>query len=138
MKINDPKDGFAGYGRYYKGFEYRSDIYSTEDACLLTDDCWDSYEHWGFPDERFEHLPIVENKENIIPGNSGSTAAVPGQNGMRCGDNFDADTAPKIIWLDRPSRPVLIDDENPKALLTSALQISSIRLCRPNQVEQGS
>ena len=30
MKINDPKDGFAGYGRYYKGFEYRSDI-----RCLL-------------------------------------------------------------------------------------------------------
>ena len=27
MKTNDPKDGFAGYGRHYKGFEYLSDIY---------------------------------------------------------------------------------------------------------------
>ena len=119
MKLVEPEDGFAGFGRTYKGFKYRSVLLSIENARLLTSDCWDSYEHWGYPDKRCLATPIVENKETIIPWNSGSTAMVPGQVGARCGGSTAADTTPKIIWLDRPSRPVLIG-ENPKGVIYSS------------------
>ena len=105
---------------------------------MLTSNCWDSYEHWGYPDKRCLATPIVVLEEEIIAPDGGSTAVVPELVGVQCSGSTAAVTAPAMIWLDRPSRPVSIG-ENPKGVMYIRARLSSsILLCRPNLVEQES
>jgi hypothetical protein len=122
MMIKEPKDGFAGFGRIYKGFKYKNVLLPIEEARLLTSDCWDSYEHWGYPDKRCSETPVVEAAEEITAQNSGSTTAVPIQVGAQCGGSTAVRTAPAMIWLDWPSRPVLICENTKGVIYSSAAE----------------
>jgi hypothetical protein len=119
MRLVEPEAGFAGVGRTCKGFKYRSVLLSIEEARLLTSNCWDSYEQWGYPDKRCLATPIEGAEKESIARDSGSTTVVPEQIGAQCSGSTAAVTAPAMIWLDRPSRPVLIG-ENPEGVIYSS------------------